>query len=105
MKIFYFYAKIYGLEPDEQGCIFIDFKEFVKIMAGRYQPDDRTIAKNMFIDFDKDKDGLITFDEFKQMAKFFLQVSEQELKEEFERIDINGDGKLSLEGRFIFLKR
>jgi Ca2+-binding EF-hand superfamily protein len=79
------------------GCI--DFKEFVAIMSGGYEPDEITIAKNMFYDYDKDKDGYISFEEFKQMAKyFFVETDEEKLKKDFERIDLNSDGKLSIEG-------
>jgi Ca2+-binding EF-hand superfamily protein len=68
-------------------------------MSGGYEPDEITIAKNMFYDYDKDKDGYISFEEFKQMAKyFFVETDEEKLKKDFERIDLNSDGKLSIEG-------
>ena len=52
-----------------------------------------------FFDFDKDKDGLISFEEFKLMAKFFFKSANiDELQKDFNSIDLNGDGKLSLEG-------
>ena len=85
------------MEPDESGCI--NFNEFVKIMSGGYEPDEKIIARNMFFDFDKDKDGLISFEEFKLMAKFFFKSANiDELEKDFNSIDLNGDGKLSLEG-------
>ena len=94
--------KFYALQPDEEGCI--DFKEFVKIMSGEYEPNEKIIATNMFKDFDKDKDNLISFDEFKKMAKyFFVDATDETLKLDFQRIDQNNDGKLSLEGKYYII--
>ena len=53
----------------------------------------------MFHATDKDRDGFISFDEFKLMAKRFFKITdEDDIREDFERIDKNGDGKLSLDG-------
>lgn len=87
------------VEPNAEGKI--DFNNFVKIMTRDYELNWGNIAKNMFRDLDKDRDGQINFAEFQTITSLSpgLGSDLEELKGAFDEADSNKDGKLSLDGK------
>lgn len=95
-------------------------------MLDDFKPDTRIFWRNMFRHFDKDKDGFISLDEFKELSLFYDENNEtnkynlvfiddlklisklfefirhEELNDEFKKIDSNRDGKISLDGEYCF---
>ena len=85
-------------ETDANGTI--DFNQFSQIASGDFDFDLKIFAKNFFKDLDTDKDGLISFDEFKKVNDL-IPGDLSELKEDFVKADTDKDGKINLQGKFI----
>ena len=70
-------------------------------MRKKSKPDINVFIKNMFTDFDKNKDGLISFEEFKSIkTMLFGKKTDEELKHEFDSMDADKTGTINLKGRF-----
>ncbi|XP_048634970.1 probable calcium-binding protein CML34 [Brassica napus] len=55
-------------------------------------------AKQIFEKFDKNKNGKLSLDEFRDaVLAFSLNISEKEVTQMFKEIDVDGDGELSSE--------
>ena len=65
-----------------------------------------TFAKNLFKDLDANKDGMVTFEEFKTIIDLLpdAPVNKKNLKSDFEKADTNMDGNISLEGFILMCK-
>ena len=85
-------------ETDANGTI--DFNQFTKIVDGDYDFDMKIFGKNLFKDLDADKDGFISFDEFKKVNDLIPGELAQS-KEDFLKADTNKDGKINQQGKFI----
>ena len=90
-------------ETDANGTI--DFNQFTKIVDGDYDFDMKIFGKNLFKDLDADKDGFISFDEFKKVNDLkvndFIPGILAQSKEDFLKADTNKDGKINQQGKFI----
>lgn len=65
--------------------------------------DIKIFTKNLFADFDKNKDGLISFEEFKAIKTVFEnKIDDDELKKDFDSIDADKSGHISLKGILLF---
>lgn len=59
------------------------------------------VAKNAFYEMDADKDGLISFQEFKHISKTLnVSLNDEDLEADFEQFDEDEDGKINLSGIF-----
>lgn len=78
----------------------IDSKEFLKLLKHDFEVDNDAYAKILFKMFDKDNNGLITFKEYKLMTRMdpSSSATDQEIKEDFEAIDSDENGVITLEG-------
>lgn len=70
-------------------------KYFMKLMNNA----DQTV-KYIFDYLDKNKDNFLDYEEFKLLSELddFKEMNEDDLRECFEEIDLNNDGKISFEG-------
>ena len=86
-------------EIDFEGSGTIDFNEFLTIMSRKL--DMRNIddeIKEAFMVFDKNKDGFINSQEFREvMINLGEKLTEEEIGEMLKEADIDGDGKISIE--------
>lgn len=70
-------------------------------MKAGSKPDIKVFSRNLFADFDKNKDGFITFDEFRRVKNLINKsLTDENLKIEFDKFDNNKSGKVSLKGYF-----
>lgn len=74
-------------------------KYFMKLMNNA----DQTV-KYIFDYLDKNKDNFLDYEEFKLLSELddFKEMNEDDLRECFEEIDLNNDGKISFEGLILF---
>ena len=86
-----------NIDTDFNG--FIEYEEFVRASVNSSIFMSKNYLKFAFNYFDRDASGDITFEEIKkrftQNAKNVNEKVDQELKEIFDSIDINGDGSIS----------
>ena len=86
-----------NIDTDFNG--YIEYEEFVRAAVNSSIFMSRNYLKFAFNYFDRDASGDITFEEIKkrftQNAKNVDEKVDQELKEIFDSIDINGDGSIS----------
>ena len=86
-----------NIDTDFNG--FIEYEEFVRAAVNSSIFMSKNYLKFAFNYFDRDSSGDITFEEIKkrftQNAKNINEKVDQELKEIFDSIDINGDGSIS----------
>ena len=86
-----------NIDTDFNG--FIEYEEFVRAAVNSSIFMSKNYLKFAFNYFDRDASGDITFEEIKkrftQNAKNVDEKVDQELKEIFDSIDINGDGSIS----------
>lgn len=63
-----------------------------------------TFVRNLVNSFDTDKDGSISFLEFKDMLSFILntQLNEEQIKREFQMLDTENNGQVKLKGKSFF---
>ena len=53
--------------------------------------------RNLFQNFDKDKNGFMDQNEFKQfLASLGMELNDDEIKEAFSIFDVNNDGKIDI---------
>ena len=79
----------------------IDFIEFLKMMAKMSTDIDETIKEAFYI-FDSDGSGAISSQEFREvMMTQGAQMTDEEVNEIINEVDIDGDGQINLEGKFI----
>ena len=86
-----------NIDTDFNG--FIEYEEFVRAAVNSSIFMSQNYLKFAFNYFDRDASGDITFEEIKkrftQNAKNINSEVDQELKDIFDSIDINGDGSIS----------
>lgn len=76
----------------------IDFIEFLEMMAKMSADVDETIKEAFYI-FDSDGSGAISSDEFRRvMMTLGAQMSDEEVNEIIDEVDVDGDGQINLEG-------
>ena len=64
--------------------------------------DPTTIAKNLFLEFDDDNDGFIVYEEFKDMMEdIYENTIEENIREEFNKVDGDRSGRITLKGLLI----
>lgn len=82
-------------EFEQNGSIRLMNKYFMKLMNNA----DQTV-KYIFDYLDKNKDNFLDYEEFKLLSELddFKEMNEDDLRECFEEIDLNNDGKISFEG-------
>ena len=102
---FNLFAKFYFMERDDiEGIDFLEFIQVATILQSEQEDLLRSFCKNLFKLYDKNKDGLIDFNEFKTFAEYLnknysYQFTNEELKNSFENFDSIKDGKISFEGK------
>ena len=86
-------------EVDADGSGDIDFPEFLSMMARRKRKDDMMIEiDETFRLFDKDKDGLISSRELKNMMiEMGEDISDDEIQEIMAEADQSGSGYINIE--------
>ena len=88
-----------NIDTDHNG--FIEYEEFVRAAVDPKIFMSRNYLKFAFGYFDRDNSGDISLEEIKkrfmQNSKNNSEKVENQLKEEFKSIDINGDGSISFE--------
>ena len=72
--------------------------EFARLTQPDFKINVDTFAKNFFTEIDANKDGFISFDELKKVAQF-ENIPEEVLRDDFNHLDLNSDGKLSFQGK------
>ncbi len=87
-------------ETDENANGAIDFDEFLSMLTSQVSPSDvNEELEHAFRMFDHDKNGVITIGELRRvMINLGENLSDAELKEIIDLIDLNGDGQISFEG-------
>ena len=83
----------------------LDLKEWLALTDPAYKINDDAYAKLLFSAFDANKDGFIDFKEYQSIVKTDvanLGRSLDEIKADFNTIDLNHDGMISLEGILFF---
>ena len=78
----------------------IDFPEFLSMMAGKVKDvDTAEELRQVFLVFDKDKDGFINARELKQvMNNLGEKLTDADISEMIREADVDGDGKVNFEG-------
>jgi Ca2+-binding EF-hand superfamily protein len=79
-------------------------KEWLALTNPGYKIADDAYAKLLFKTFDANKDGLIDFNEYLSIIKTDMANMDRDLdqiQEDFDVIDLNQDGFISLDGKFI----
>ena len=96
------------MEPNLSGQI--DFEGFMELIFSAEGLSPKTVAKNLFMEFDKNDDGTITFDEFKVMVAE-LQMTNQsdedidlKLRSEFKSVDTDNSKNISVNGELIWIE-
>lgn len=82
----------------------MNFYEFVDYISNT-KKDYKLFSKNLFLDYDKDKDGFLSLEEVKLMNQSFtfpFRLSAERLEKEFKEMDSNSDGKISIDGKFYY---
>lgn len=90
------------MQPDDTGCI--DYNEFVRaVKDDSYLLDHGRFFNNVFKYLDEDRDGLISYAEYKRIAEINPgePINQEELKYSFNFIDSDKDGKISFHGNSI----
>jgi len=94
--------KFYTCKSDENG--YINFNKFLEIASkakqGDFHFDAKKFCANIFPDIDTNKDGMIDFEEFFKLSQLLPGIWRHgEEKDDFNSIDKNKDGKISLKGK------
>lgn len=94
-------AVIYKMieEMDQDGNGLISFEEFLDMMTARISDKNtRDDIERVFKLFDSNRNGFISLDDMKRVAKELGEdISEKELQEIIQRADLDNDSKLTLE--------
>ena len=68
----------------------------------------KTVAKNLFLDYDADNSGYVSFCEFKSMMEEFIEKktpeTDMKIREEFSTYDTDDNNRLTVEGNFNFIQ-
>ena len=96
------------MEADDQGRI--EFAAFMTLLDGTWDDKEfsKNVTKNLYREFDVNKDGFIKLPEFKKLVAKLESITQREpsttieLNEKFRQTDRNGNGKLSQEGLLEF---
>lgn len=85
----------------------IDFSEFLKLLRHDFEVDNKAYAKILFRMYDKNRDGSISLEEYRSMIQMdpSSDYTEDEIMEEFEQIDTDHNGEITLNGRSFFSAR
>ena len=109
LKIFLIFIKLflkfYLIESEEKNSI--SFDNFVKLAKESYNTNDlnHQLCTKLLKLFDENNNGTFDFNEFEKFYKFLNEVfpllfSSENLKDDFDKIDLNNDGNISFEGIF-----
>ena len=92
---------------DENGNGVIEFEEFLDMMTARISDKNtKEDLKRVFNLFDTNREGQITVDDLRRVARELgEEISEEELKEIVARGDLDGNGKLEFEDFFNVMTR
>ena len=82
------------MDSDSNG--FLNLNELGKLTEENFKINIELFAKNFFRELNTSKDGFLKFDEFRKASQF-EEVPEENLRDDFYQLDLNQDGKLSLE--------
>lgn len=86
------------------GSGFIDFDEFVAVMADFMPQDESEQLRQAFAMIDNDGSGKISSAELKNVLRSLgdKHISNDEIEEIIREIDLDGDGQIDYEGRCPF---
>ena len=88
-------------EVDKNGSGFIEFDEFIELMAKKTVRGQEQDLLEAFRHFDRDGNGLISADEFRlAMTNLGEKMSDEEVNEMIREADLDGDGHVNYEGIF-----
>merc|ERR1719487_1559583 len=93
-------------EVDDDGSGKIEFPEFLKLMSARINDGDTVEEmREAFLVFDRDRSGSVTAAELKHvMNNFGETVTDEEVEAMIQQADADGDGELSFEDFYQFIK-
>lgn len=86
----------HSLDSNANGLI--DFSEFLKLLRHDFEVDNKAYAKILFRMYDKNRDGSISLEEYRSMIQMdpSSDYTEDEIMEEFEQIDTDHNGEITL---------
>lgn len=95
------HAVVYNMvtDLDADGSGEIEFGEFLDVMTAKLdEKNSREEIGRVFNLFDKDRSGDLDVEEFQKICtEVGQEVSEADIRELFQRCDINGDGKVDMD--------
>merc|ERR1719449_471521 len=93
-------------EVDDDGSGQIEFPEFLSLMASKLQDTDSIEEmREAFLVFDRDRSGSVTASELKHvMNNFGETVTDEEVEAMIQQADEDGDGELSFDDFYHFIK-
>lgn len=85
---------------DDNSDGYLNFGEFIECLCNNTKKRDiKVFTKNIFNDFDSDKDGYLDFLEYALLDSYLpLPSTEEKLIADFEAIDVNKNGKINMNG-------
>jgi calmodulin len=93
-------------EVDDDGSGEIEFDEFLRLMTSKINDGDTVEEmREAFLVFDRDRSGSVTASELKHvMNNFGETVTDEEVEAMIQQADADGDGELSFEDFYQFIK-